>query len=370
MIKLSKEVSDGLRKIHPKKLTKKVETAEGKKIRKKNSWKTRSKYERIPEKDTFVPSSSNTKQTKTKTNETRRKAKVGDFLINKNKVLAENYKNDLDIIAQTIPEMTFIREFNDTSAKELKSILDKLEKRSEQFEERGFRGIIRDAVRARVFMPDADKNYMKIVEAMKKKGYKVAMNFAEDAEGNAIKNPDGSFKMIEDIDIRFGKNARKSGYEDVQIRFQKGDVLYELIILPGPNYLTTANKEHEVFENIKKYSNFGLDKDMGAKQIISALGDVFARFSKRLYADALLRDKGGSKKITEPTTFTKEEIKDINALFKSLKNLFLGKFNTLPPSKRTKSDFKETKTFINLNTLETNLKKFIDMYKPIEEASV
>jgi hypothetical protein len=218
-------------------------------------------------------------------------------------------------------------------------------------------------------MPDADKNYGKIIDEMKKMKYKVALNYVDDAAGNAIKNSDGTFKMAEDIDVRFGKNAKKSGYEDVQIRFQKDDVLYELIILPGPNYMNAANKEHDVFENIKKYTNHNLDKDMGAKQIIAAIEETFASFSRRLYAEALVRDKGGAKKITESTTFTPEEVKDINALFKSLKNLFLGKFNALPPSKRLKPAFKDTKTYANLHLLETNLRKFIDLYKPVTPQS-
>lgn len=292
------------------------------------------------------------------------KMKIGEFLVDKNKVLAELYKNDLERVAQMIPEATFIRELNNTSAKELKSILEKIGKRAEIYEELGYRAVIRDGVRARIFMLDADKNYEKIIEAMRKKKYKVAPIEVRDANGHLVKNPDGTYKMEDDIDVRFGRNARVSGYEDVQIRFQKGNVLYELIILSGPNYMNIANKEHEVFENIKKYNMFGLDKDAGAKQIIAALEEAFAKFTRRLYADALVRDKNGAKKITEPITFTQEEIKEINGLFRSLKNLYLGRYKSLPPSKQN-VDFKFTKNFINLHTLETELKKFMEFYKPI-----
>ena len=341
-----------------------------KKARKKHSWynKRRTNLERTPKEDTFEPSKSQ-KGTKPSLRRPSATMNLGDFVVWRNKQLAEKYKDDLEKIAQIIPEVTFFRAANETSAKEMKSILAKIEKRSEQFLERGYRGVVRDSVRARIFMPDADKNYGKIIDEMKKMKYKVALNYVDDAAGNAIKNSDGTFKMAEDIDVRFGKNAKKSGYEDVQIRFQKDDVLYELIILPGPNYMNAANKEHDVFENIKKYTNYNLDKDMGAKQIIAAIEETFASFSRRLYAEALVRDKGGAKKITESTTFTPEEVKDINALFKSLKNLFLGKFNALPPSKRLKPAFKDTKTYANLHLLETNLRKFIDLYKPVTPQS-
>lgn len=340
-----------------------------KRNRRKKSWLNRRDVvlERMPKADTFERSK--TGKPDKRSEYTSGNMNLGDFVILRNKKLAEKYKDDLEILAQRIPEVTFFRAANETSTKEMKSILAKIEKRSAQFLERGYRGVVRDSVRARIFMPDADKNFNKIIEEMKKMKYKVALNFVDDAQGNAVRNPDGTFKMVDDIDVRFGKNARKSGYEDVQIRFQKGDVLYEMIILPGPNYMNFANIEHEVFENIKKYTNYGFDKDMGAKQIIAAISEKFAGVTRRLYAEALLRDKGGAKKITEPTTFTPEEVKEINALFKSLENLFLGKFNSLPPSKRSKQIFRETRTYAQLHLLEANLKKFMELYKPIQPQS-
>ncbi|MFQ8626129.1 MAG: hypothetical protein ACLSA2_06490 [Candidatus Gastranaerophilaceae bacterium] len=128
-------------------------------------------------------------------------------------------------------------------------------------------------------------------------------------------------KMVDDIDVRFGDNAVPSGYEDVQMRFEKNGNLYELLILPGPNYLAIKNKEHElVYENFRKYDTFV--KDDGAKQIIKAIKKEYHKLTKGLYADAKHRDASGAKK-SEQITFTREGVESVDKLFKSLKTLFL-----------------------------------------------
>jgi len=368
MIKLSKRVVDKLPRIprtKPKTQTAMQDMAYQTRVRKKRSWSARHSepvFQHNPKDDVFVRSP------KTESVKKDTKTHIGDFLVEKNRVLAEKYKDDLEIMAIQIPEVTFFRDANNTSYKELKSILDKIKKRDKQFKERGYKGVIRDGVRATIFMPDANKNYMKSVEWMEKKGYKIAKNFAEDKEGNLILDAKGKPKMIDDIDVRFGENACASGYEDVQIRFQKGDVLYELLILPGPHYMSAKNREHElVYDQFKKYKALGFEKDAGAKSIISAINARFMALTKTWYAEALLKDKKGAGVATEPKTFSKEDIKDLNDLFKSLKNLYLGRFKSLPPSKRTKADFKDTKTFQNLHDVETNLRKVMEMYKPAEQ---
>ena len=202
---------------------------------------------------------------------------------------------------------------------------------------------------------------------MEKKHYKIAKNFAEDAEGNLIIGPDGKPAMIDDIDVRFGKKACASGYEDVQIRFKKGDVLYELIILPGPHYLSTANREHELlYEQLRKYKSIGIDKEAGAKQIIAAIEEYFYKLSRSWYAEAKLKDKKGLSAVSSTVSFSHEDIKDLNELFKSLKNLYLGKWNSLPPSKKNVPNFKDTKIFASLNEVEKELRKLMDMFKPAE----
>lgn len=90
-------------------------------------------------------------------------------MVDKNRKLAEIYKNDLEQIAQGIPEVSFYRELNESSTKELPSILDKLANRTDQYSERGYSGVVRDGVRATIFMPDANKGYTKIVKSMEKK---------------------------------------------------------------------------------------------------------------------------------------------------------------------------------------------------------
>lgn len=58
--------------------------------------------------------------------------------------------------------------------------------------------------------------------------------------------------MVDDIDVRFGDNAVPSGYEDVQMRFEKNGNLYELLILPGPNYLAIKIKNTNWFMKISE----------------------------------------------------------------------------------------------------------------------
>lgn len=337
-----------------------------KKTRKKIGGGASSKLERSPQTDILVQSNTQTKAAakKTESKRTDTKTRLGDFLVSQNRLLAEKYMDDLERVAQQIPEASFYRELNTTNTKELPSILDKLEKRTEQYSQRGYSGVIRDGVRATMFIPDAEKNYVKIVNEMQKKGYKIAKTFAEDANGNIVLDKNGIPKMVDDIDVRFGDNAVPSGYEDVQMRFEKNGNLYELLILPGPNYLAIKNKEHElVYENFRKYDTFV--KDDGAKQIIKAIKKEYHKLTKGLYADAKHRDASGAKK-SEQITFTREGVESVDKLFKSLKTLFLGKFNAQPPSKRSKPNFKQTKTYQNLDMVEQNLRKVLDLYKPID----
>lgn len=56
---------------------------------------------------------------------------------------------------------------------------------------------------------------------MHKRGYRIASTFAEDSKGFMVLGEDGVPKMAKDIDIRFGTKAQPSGYEDVQMRFEK-----------------------------------------------------------------------------------------------------------------------------------------------------
>lgn len=374
MIKLSEKVLSNLGKV-PKTKPKAKNVVDGvniasKKYKKRLHANVSSPLERAPKEDTFVSSSRKT-YTKIKNDEIpeNKKTHIGDFLVHSNRKLAEAYKADLQRVAVEVPGASFIMDANKSSTKELKSILGKLSSRSDQFSERGYKGVIRDGVRATMFLPDADKNYTKIIEAMNKKGYKIAKNFAEDSNGNIVLNSDGFPKMVDDIDVRFGKNAVPSGYEDVQMRFEKGNNLYELLILPGPNYAAFKNKEHKlIYENFRAYKEKGLRSDEGAKQIIKAIQAEFHKVTRQLYKQALERDVLGSRNVSAtPITFTQEGIDTVNNLFKSLKTLYRGKFDALPPSKRAKIDFKQTKNYKNLDMLENGLREFMEEYKPISQ---
>jgi hypothetical protein len=188
-----------------------------------------------------------------------------------------------------------------------------------------------------------------------------------DKDGNIVKGPNGKPIMVPDIEVSYGKNAIPSGHQQVQIRFEKGGELFELLIMPGANSATFYRKEHSVYEQFRLYKARGITQDEGAKEIVSAIKKVFNSVTKPLYASALAKDTYGAKAATEPVTFSKEKINTINGLFKSLKDLFRGQYEALPPSKRYSSDFKETKKFKILDAIEKELQKFMDLYKPIEK---
>lgn len=374
-MKLSKRVADALGKI-PKIKSMKPKEADAslqaqKKVRHKKSWRAKSAastLERTPAKDTVeINKSQVTKPVEQKKRTRASKTNLGDIFTASKRELARKYLNDLEDVAQIIPEATFFREVNsETSVKKISSIIEKLAKREDKYSERGYKEVIRDEIRARMFLPDADINYTKIVDAMKKKGYKVATTFEEDANGNLILDEHGKARKIPDIDVRFGEKAQPSGYQDVQIRFEKGDMLYELILMPGPHYLSAANKEHDIYDQFKRYDSLGITKDIGAKQIVKAIKSEFGKVTKKLYDAAEQRDRFGSAQAAEVVSFTPEEVKSLNGLFSSLKRLFMGKFNDLPPSKKTVPEFKDSKTAQNINSIEQKLRGFMELFKPTE----
>ena len=87
--------------------------------------------------------------------------------------------------------------------------------------------------------------------------------------------------------------------------------------------------------------------------------------TRRLYEDAKLRDKFGASKASQ-ITFSKEDVEKADNLFESLKTLYLGKYNALPPSKRSKPRFKDTERYKVLDTIEQNLRDVLELYKPID----
>lgn len=86
--------------------------------------------------------------------------------------------------------------------------------------------------------------------------------------------------------------------------------------------------------------------------------------TRRLYEDAKLRDKFGASKASQ-ITFSKEDVEKADNLFESLKTLYLGKYNALPPSKRSKPRFK-LKKYKVLDAIEQNLRDVLELYKPID----
>lgn len=365
---LSKAASDSLGRIRPTRGKGNTNGTTLRRPRTKQSWRKKSTNSLLsgqPPRDTFESKAASLANSK-KSHKVQ-STNIGDVYRLSKMKYAMQYLKDLSAVAQEIPEASFFLDLNNEHVvKSIKSMLIKLTKRSEKFQERGYKEVIRDEIRARLFLPDADKNYQKVIDAMEKRHYKVADTMAEDSNGNLIL--DGSEKPIyvKDIDVRFGDKAQPSGYQDVQIRFEKGKELFELILMPGPNYMKAAEEEHAIFDIFKLYDSRGITKDIGAKQIVSAIREQFGIVTRKLYSAAEQRDKSGSAQIKEAVTFSTEGIKTLNGLFGSLKKLYFGKYKALPPSKRTAPQFKETQTYRNLNTIEHNLRKIMDLYKPIE----
>ncbi len=368
MIKLSPKVLSNLGKVPRTKSKAKIlgEAAVGATKRKRTKLKgkpaqlQRLKVDTVEIKSTPQTAQSNPIEKKDNKN------RIWNFFERDRRKLATQYTNDLESVAQEIPEASFSREANVSSVKGLESTLDKLLKNEDLFAQGGLSAAVRDGVRGTLFMPNPEQNYMKVVKAMEKRGYKIADTFLE-KDGKVVLDSNGFPKMGKDIDVRFGDNAVPSGYEDVQMRFSKGKNVYELLILPGPNYLNFKNKEHElIYEQFRKYKSLGFRDDRGAKTIINAIKEHFYVITRQLYADAKYRDTNGASGITEAITFTPESVQKVKEYFKSLKTLFAGKHAMLPPSKQTKP-FKQTQRYQQLDEIEQKLDQVLEIYKPIEK---
>lgn len=334
---------------------------------------SKSQYERTPNADTVEVSpkaEAQKAEKKKKEEEKDTKNRIWYFFEQQRKRIAAPYTRDLEAVAQEIPEASFSPDANICSVKGLDSTLKKLKQNEKMFAQGGFNTAVRDGVRGTLFIPDPQKDYTKIIKAMEKRGYRIDETFLE-KDGMVVLDKNGLPKMGKDIDVRFGDNAVPSGYEDVQVRFYKGQgrnkKIYELIILPGPNYLNFKNKEHElIYEQFRDYKDFGFREDRGAKSIINSMKDVYNSLTRRLYADAKSRDVNGAASVTEAITFSKKDVKQVKEYMKSLKELFAGKYAMLPPSKQVKP-FRETQKYKKLDELEQKLLVALDIYKPIEK---
>ena len=378
MIKCLDSLNRKVRPAKAKEVVSDIVNGTAKKVRKKQShWREKARsnaYERAPKSDTVEVKNAEKKpeaaKDKKKEEKVDTKNRVWNFYERQNKRIAKGYINDLESVAQEIPEAFFSREANKFSVKGMESTLDKLMKNEGLFAQGGVTAAVRDGVRGTIFMPNPQEGYMKIVKAMEKRGYKIDETFLE-REGMVVIGDNGLPLMGKDIDVRFGENAVPSGYEDVQMRFYKGKgkkkQVYELLILTGPNYLNIKNKEHElIYEQFRSYKSSAFRDDRGAKSIIDAMKEQFNILTRKLYADAKSRDVNGAAAVTEAITFEPKAIVKIKEYLKSLKELFAGKHAMLPPSKRTKP-FKETQKYKQLDKLEQNLRQVLDIYKPIEK---
>ncbi len=297
-------------------------------------------------------------------------------------VFRDQLFKDVAVVCQNLPGWTFVAEYSKpNSIKRVNSTLDKIAKREEKYREFGLNSTVRDFVRLTVFRPDAEKinpltnrpHYMDFFEAMEKKGYKIAETEKE-VDGRVVFDAKGNPVMIPDIDIRKGENKVPSGYGDIQARLTKKGKLAEVIILPGMNYAVTKNFEHEmVFEKFRLYETQKLPKSEGAKGMIKELRKTFAGLTGQLYDDAEMRDAKGMG-TGQVITFTKEHIKKIDSLFKDLKELYYARFRSnnkthvsMLSEADARKEFEASAIFIRLDTNEQNLRKVMDLYKPIKK---
>ena len=379
MVKLSADVIRNLGKIRPTKAKPEnivngvnVNSAAKKASKKaKRTAAVANDYVRSPQTDVVNINGVEKTNKATKTNQAQnqpRRACIGDFFIEQNRKWTEPYLNDLDKVAQKFPDVSFVREANIYSTKSLESTLSKLARTDEAiFAQGGLLSAVRDGMRATMYMPNAATGYEKIVKEMEALGYKLADTFAEDSKGFMIIGKDGMPIMTKDIAIRMGEKAQPSGYEDVQMRFIKKGKIFELIILPGPNYHAVKEMEHKaVYEPIRKYKELGFTKDTGSDKVIDGIKKEVRSVTGRLYKDAEMRDTNGAASITEPVTFTKKGVQNLKELFDSLEDMWRGQYLALPPSKRTKP-FKETQKYKQLSEIRASLMEFVNKYSPIDQ---
>ena len=105
-----------------------------KKVRKKVRHWTQvgkgSQYERTPKVDTVEVKSTSKSQNAQKANQKDTKNRVWNFYEKNQRKIANEYTNDLESVAQEIPEASFSREANQSSVKGLESTIDKLDRKS------------------------------------------------------------------------------------------------------------------------------------------------------------------------------------------------------------------------------------------------
>ncbi len=309
-----------------------------------------------------------------------KKTCIGDFWqIQTKQKYQHKYQNKLAAAAQAIPEATYVGGNELHGTKSWDSALKKIKRFEEQFETKGFNGIVRDVTRDTMYIPKPKENYKKIVKEMHDNQHmRLAKAYAEDANGNIVIGKDGLPIMADDIEFQ----SAPSGYKGVQVRFEEFKLVknsktgkieeapvndghvYELIILPGPNYHAFKDYEHvAVYEHTRQYKEYGFTKDKGADTIIKGIKNEIGKVTEALYNDAAIRDEHGTNAIKEAVTFTPKGIKNLTEYFDALENLLLGKYMSLPPSKR-KLPFKETLKYRQAREIRTKLMEFVKLYAP------
>ena len=346
-----------------------------KRQRKKVKGPSGSRLEKTPKVDTVTIGGKDKTQAQKDT-----KTRIGDFWqIQNKKKYQHKYQKKLVSVAQAIPEATYVGGNELHGTKSWDSALKKIKRFEEQYETKGVNGIVRDLTRDTMFISKPKENYTKIVKEMHDNQHmRLAKTFAEDANGNIIIGNDGLPKMVDDIEFQ----SAPSGYKGVQMRFEEFKLeknpktgkmeevpvndnhVYELIVLPGPNYKAFKDYEHvAVYEHTRRYKEYGFTKDKGADVIVKGIKNEIGKVTEALYRDAEIRDEHGTNAIKEAVTFTTKGLRNLTECFDALENLLHGKYMSLPPSKR-KLPFKETLKYRQARDIRENLMEFVNLYAP------
>lgn len=96
----------------------------------------------------------------------------------------------------------------------------------------------------------------------------------------------GANKDKEKLDPKYRyciSKPQKSGYEDIQMRFKKGGILYELIILCGPNYAKAKEFEsHEIYSHLREFDEMNIFRNFKENNEHSILADRYSTMIKNM----------------------------------------------------------------------------------------
>lgn len=275
------------------------------------------------------------------------------------KRIAITYLDILESVANELKDkgFSFDRAYCELNpVKSAKSYVSKIE-RSGSF-------VVPDTIRSTLYCNQAYDldNLNALINSMKKRGYVLAETQMPVKDlikrgyiptANEMKNPDKSYQIVPDVDIRLEdvsaqvlklpKNLRhsvgkpqKSGYEDIQIRFvrdfdsNESPIQHELIVLFGPKYSQAKHFESDnVYSHLRKFDELNInleeDKNVGSNKnrafrYVELIKQMIRKgISEKLFANAKNADLYG---ITEevPIAFSDSDLGLLTNYFNGLRS--------------------------------------------------